>query len=123
MVKKIVSVVVVMLMALTAAASTHKVRVTCYQPTTSQCNYNPMVTADGSKINMKKLKNGALRWCAVSRDLLKHYPYGSKIYIEGHGWYEVHDTCARRYTRLVDILIHPSDKGFTKRDVTVKGEA
>lgn len=119
MIKKIVSIVIVMLMTLTCAAKSHKVKVTCYQPVVAQCNSNPMITADGSRINMNQLKAGQVKWCAVSRDLLKHYPYGSKIYIEGHGWYEVHDTCNKRFTNLVDILIHPTHKGFCKKDVTI----
>ena len=43
--------------------------------------------------------------------------------IEGHGWYEVHDTCNKRYTNLVDILIHPTHKGFCKKGVKISNKA
>ncbi len=128
MVKKIVFIMCMVMAAINCVANPnvtkeHTVKVTCYQPVAAQCNSNPTVTADGSKINMNKLKQGEVKWCAVSRDLLKHYPYGSKIYIEGHGWYEVHDTCNKRYTNLVDILIHPTHKGFCKKGVKISNKA
>ena len=47
--------------------TTH-VTLTCYQPVKSQCNNQPLVTADGSKINLHHLKRGRIKWCAVSRD-------------------------------------------------------
>lgn len=86
------------------------VMVTFYNPEPSQCSGNPLITADGSRINLQKLKNREIRWVAVSRDLLKKHPFGSKIYIEIKdrpdltGVYEVHDTTAPRHRNLIDIL-------------------
>lgn len=37
------------------------VTVTCYQPVESQCDSDPLITADGSKIDLKKLKNGEIK--------------------------------------------------------------
>ena len=37
--------------------SGHKVTATKYHPVKSQCSGNPLITADGSKINLGKLKN------------------------------------------------------------------
>lgn len=90
--------------------TTH-VTLTCYQPVREQCNSDPTTTADGSKINMKKLKRKELRWCAVSRDLLFLFPKGKEkiVYIEGYGKYKVKDLMNRRYTHHVDILQHPSN--------------
>ena len=90
--------------------TTH-VTLTCYQPVREQCNSGPTTTADGSHINLKKLKRKELRWCAVSRDLLFLFPKGKEkiVYIEGYGKYKVKDLMNRRYTHHVDILQHPSN--------------
>lgn len=50
------------------------VTVTCYQPVKEQCDDNPLITADGSKIDLHKLKQGKIKWCAISRDLLWLFP-------------------------------------------------
>ena len=39
-----------------AQTITH-VTLTCYQPVKSQCNNEPLITADGSKINLHHLKH------------------------------------------------------------------
>ena len=96
---------------------THKsitVRTTYYNPVSSQCSGNPLVTADGSKISLQKLKNGELKWVAISRDLLKQFPHGSKIKVvskkhpEINGVYEIHDTMGPKHTYSIDILAHQS---------------
>ena len=48
-----------------------KVTVTVYNPVMEQCDSTPLITADNSEIDLKKLKQGKLKWVAVSRDLLK----------------------------------------------------
>lgn len=87
------------------------VTLTYYQPVKAQCNSEPLVTADGSKINLRHLKRGRIKWCAISRDLLWLFPKGKqkRIYIEGFGTYYVKDVMNRRFTHMVDILIHPKD--------------
>ena len=89
--------------------NTTRVTVTCYQPVKAQCNGNPLVTADGSKIDLNRLRRGKIKWCSVSRDLLKLFPKGKpkKIWIEGLGIYEVRDVMNKRFRRRVDILVHP----------------
>ena len=97
-------------------------RVTCYQPVKSQCYADPLVTADGSRINLDKLKRREIKWCAVSRDISRMFPKGCKkkmIHIEGHGIYEVKDATSARLTNTVDLLIHPSHKPFYKRNVKI----
>ena len=95
------------------------VTLTTYNAVASQCDSNPFITADGTKIDMKKLKRGAIKYCAVSRDLLRHIPYGSVIHIEGHGFYEVRDTMNKRVNHYIDILQHKSQKNFKKSNVRV----
>lgn len=95
------------------------VTLTTYNAVKSQCDDNPLITADNSEIDMQKLKSGKLKWCAVSRNLLWAIPYGSIIYIEGHGYYEVRDTMNARYRHCIDILQHSSQKNFKKENIKV----
>ena len=90
---------------------TSHVTLTCYQPLVSQCDNNPLVTSDGSKINLKHLKNGKIKWCAISQDLLYLFPKDKpkRIFIEGYGLYEVKDVMNRRHKHKVDLLIHPKN--------------
>ena len=87
------------------------VKLTCYQPVKEQCDSEPLITSDGSKINLKHLKQGKIKWCAISRDLLWLFPKDKqkRIYIDGFGLYEVRDIMNKRFTHSVDILIHPED--------------
>jgi len=116
--KKCVLVALMMfLMNMTHATVTH-VTLTCYQPVKTQCNSQPLITADGSKINLHHLQKGNIRWCAISRDLLWLFPKNKpkRIYIEGFGVYQVRDIMNRRFTHRVDILIHPRDSKRVKLD-------
>lgn len=102
--------------------TTH-VTLTCYQPVKSQCDSKPLVTADGSKINLHHLKRGSIRWCAISRDLLYLFPKNKpkRVSIEGYGIYEVKDVMNKRHKHRIDILIHPKDsKRISIKNVKVK---
>ena len=90
---------------------TSHVTVTCYQPVKSQCDSKPLVTADGSSINLRHLKSGKIKWCAVSRDLLWMFPKNKpkRVWIEGMGIYDVKDVMNKRFSHRVDILLHPKN--------------
>lgn len=85
--------------------------VTVYNAVPSQCSSNHLKTADGSRIDTRALENGTLKWCAVSRDMLRNgYKYGDKIEILHadpliSGVYEIHDITAPRFKRHIDILM------------------
>ena len=99
------------------------VTLTCYQPVKSQCNNQPLVTADGSKINLHHLKRGNIKWCAISRDLLYLFPKNKpkRVSIEGFGVYEVKDVMNKRHNHRIDILIHPKNsKRISMEHVKVK---
>lgn len=85
-----------------------KVICTVYNAVSEQCNSDPGHTASMFKLDLKNpFKH---RIIAVSRDLLKKYPYGSKVCISGTGKYDgeyrVEDTMNKRYTARIDILIN-----------------
>lgn len=105
-----------------AQTITH-VTLTCYQPVRNQCNEEPLVTADGSKINLNHLRNNKLRWCAISRDLLYLFPKNRprRVFVEGYGIYQVRDVMNKRHHHRIDILIHPKDtKRISINNVKVK---
>lgn len=87
---------------------------TMYNPVTSQCDADPLITADNSKINLTKLAKQEIRWCALSRDLLKRwggpYDYGDTLTIYHpdsriKGLWVVHDTMNARWKKRIDFLV------------------
>ena len=99
--------------------TTH-VTITTYNAVRSQCDRSPLITADGTKIDHRKVKSGQQRIVAISRDLLHAIPLGSIIDIEGYGRYEVRDTMNGRFNHSIDILQHPSKKNFKKNNIKIK---
>lgn len=99
--------------------TTH-VTITTYNAVRSQCDSSPLITADGTKIDNRKLKSGEQKIVAISRDLLYAIPLGSIIDIEGYGKYEVRDTMNSRFNHSIDILQHSSKKNFKKNNIKIK---
>lgn len=96
-----------------------RVTVTVYNPVIEQCDSTPLITADNSEIDMRKLKQGELKWVAVSRDLLKNgkVKYGDRIKLECKdknlsGIYYVHDTMHPRWEKRIDILAHQDNRTY-----------
>lgn len=83
------------------------VSVTVYHPTAGQCDKTPLITASGKKINPKNPHSH--KWIAISWDLLKEFPFGTAVMIEGtviyDGIYYVQDLMAKRWKSKIDILI------------------
>ncbi len=89
-------------------------RATTYNPEKNQCDSDPLVTADNSLINLDLLKSGALRWVALSRDLLScwggRFDYGDTINVVSvskpqiNGEWVVRDCMNARYSNSVDFL-------------------
>jgi 3D (Asp-Asp-Asp) domain-containing protein len=88
------------------------VRTTYYNPVEAQCDSDPLVTADGSNIDLRKLRKGNLKWLAISQDLLPEYPLGTKVkitskkYPEISGVYVIHDVMNPRFRYSIDVLSH-----------------
>lgn len=87
-----------------------KFKATYYNPVQSQCDGNPLITATGYRINLRKLKKGELKIVALSRDLLKEYPYNSEIYVHQpvhlRGCWRVEDTMNKRFSNRIDFLAY-----------------
>lgn len=122
--RKVLFILLAMLMVVAVEAKkktiTHCV-VTVYHPVRSQTDSSPLVTSDGSKINLHKLKRGEIKWCAISRDLLWMFPKGKpkRILIEGLGIYEVRDTMNKRFDHRVDILVHPTNRKMMNKKLKI----
>ena len=44
-------------------------------------------------------------WCAVSPDLLRDYPFGTILLVQGEGFKCVHDVTARRIHNTIDLRV------------------
>ena len=111
------------LLSISTSAQSFRVKLTSYHPVKSECDANPLITADGSHVDLHKLKRGKIRWCAVSRELLRHFPKDKpkRIWIEGYGVYEVRDVTHKRIKNTVDIMLHPADRQVIyRRNVKVR---
>ena len=95
------------------------VTLTTYNATEAQCDNSPNKTANGTIIDYKKLKQGKLKYCSISPDLLWCIPMGSIIDIDGHGRYEVVDTMDDRFNYRIDILQYYTEKNFKKKKIKV----
>ena len=88
---------------------------THYHPVVSQCDADPLVTADNSTISLNKLKKKTIKWVALSRDLLTRwggpFNYGDTLYVHHvdpniKGTWIVHDSMNFRFRKRVDFLTH-----------------
>ena len=99
-----------------------KVKATMYHPVESQCDDDPLVTADGSIIDPYNVSNW--NWIAVSQDMLEKnggiFNYGDQVYISGthkDGLYTIHDCMNRRKTNQIDFLENIGTKQYKYTDV------
>ncbi|PVY41291.1 hypothetical protein C8E01_105220 [Pontibacter virosus] len=100
---------------------TFNVTATVYYPERGQTDGNPLITADGSRINPKNPKKH--RWIALSRDMLTRWGgnihYGDTVWVSGisedlDGQYIVRDTMNRRFRNRIDILVGRKDNIYGK---------
>jgi len=102
-----------------------EVDVTMYQPTLYQTDDTPNITADGTKIRIKKASE--YKFVALSRNLLKRwgggFDYGDFIYIKGtkdkDGVYQVRDTMNPKFVNYVDILESVTVKPYKYENVHI----
>lgn len=96
-------------------SANHTVRATKYYAG-HNCGW---VTADGSRINETRIKNGQDRWVALSRDMFKvhGFKYGDNIRVESdnphlNGIWKVKDLMGPRKVKSIDFLMPRNDKYF-----------
>ena len=114
-------------------------RATVYNAVVEQCDADPFITADGSRINKDKLEAGKLRWIALSQDLVddsykaKLHPglfkgkfkFGDTLRVESkrhkfmNGLWVVRDVMNRRYRQSMDFLIPLRGKRILGRDFKI----
>lgn len=88
------------------------VTVTAYNPTTSQCDSDPLIAA-----SMRKVRLGTI---AVSRDLFDQgWVFGRKVRIEGLGIFEINDLMNKRFTERIDIFMWDEGRArqFGKKNI------
>ncbi len=91
-----------------------EVTLTAYSPTHGECDPDPTTTA-----SMTKVRSGIV---AVSRDLFDQgWVFGKKVYVKGHGIYEIADLMHKRYSSRVDIFVPDTNeaKRFGVKQVKV----
>ncbi|BDQ37721.1 hypothetical protein SYK_20810 [Pseudodesulfovibrio nedwellii] len=88
------------------------VTVTAYNPTTDQCDADPLIAA-----SMRKVRSGTI---AVSRDLFDQgWVFGRKVRIEGYGIFEINDLMNKRFTQRIDIFMWDEGqaRNFGKKNI------
>ncbi len=97
------------------------VTLTTYSPTEGETDSTPHLTASGFKIDKENPERH--RIIAVSRDLKKKWPFGTKVRIKKagkyNGVYTVKDVMNKRYKNRIDILIGEDDKQTTINNVKI----
>lgn len=88
---------------------------TKYNAESSQCDDSPLITADNSKIDLRKLNRHELKWIAISRDLKKQFDFGDTVIVECdnprlNGEWIVKDVMNKRFTKRIDFLVPRKDK-------------
>jgi len=90
------------LIALTGSINAKIVYATAYTSTRSQTDSTPCIAASGA--NICKMHKRGIRTIAVSRNLLKRYPLGSRVKIENKT-YIVEDTMNKKWLDRIDIYL------------------
>lgn len=106
-------------------------RATTYNAEASQCDSDPLTTANGSVIDTNLLKQNKLNWVALSRDLIKcdyrnslypshghwqgFFEFGDTIVVSSesmphiNGEWVVNDCMNARYSNSIDFLFDPKN--------------
>jgi len=99
------------------------VDVTMYRPNTIECDSDPDITADGTKLHIPQASK--YRYVALSRNLLKRwggeFTYGDYVVLQGtdskDGIYRVRDTMNPKFRNVVDILESHNVKPYKYENV------
>jgi len=114
-------------------------RASYYNAQAGQTDSSPFRTADGSTIDNSKVKDGSMRWVALSRELIddsfRNRKYGNGVHWTGefkfgdtivvssesfpniNGQWVVHDCMNSRYSKSIDFLAYPGVRLFGGKGV------
>ena len=124
---------------ITKSCSVNIRRATVYHAVVSQCDADPLITADGSYIDTCLLNKGQLQWVALSQDLVYdeykaslhknlfkgRFRFGDTVYVSStkhsmmNGYYVVRDVMNRRYKQSMDFLMPIKGRRFLGRDFKI----
>lgn len=88
---------------------------TIYNPEEGQCDADPLITANNSRIDLDKLRRNEIRWMALSRNLLKRwngeFNYGDTVSLQSgdaaiDGLWVINDNMNARFKDRGDLLFH-----------------
>jgi hypothetical protein len=88
---------------------------TIYNPEERQCDADPLITANNSRIDLEKLRRNQIRWMALSRNLLKRwngaFNYGDTVSLHSgdatiDGLWVINDNMNKRFRDRGDLLFH-----------------
>lgn len=102
-------------------------RGTTYQPVAPQCDSDPLITSNMTRINLKKLKEGSQKLMAISYDIKRKYgfKFGDEFDIftkngDYLGRYVFCDHMNERIKNTADLMIHPSQKPTSYKGMVIK---
>ena len=88
---------------------------TIYNPEGRQCDADPLITANNSRIDLDKLRRNEIRWMALSRNLLKRwngaFNYGDTVSLHSgdtsiDGLWVINDNMNKKFRDRGDLLFH-----------------
>lgn len=92
---------------------------TIYNPEEGQCDADPLITANNSRIDLEKLRRNEIRWMALSRNLLKRwngaFNYGDTVSLHSgdasiDGLWVINDNMNKRFRDRGDLLFHRNSR-------------
>ena len=113
-------ILLILLFTFRVNAQQQKVHATVYNAVPAQTNSDPSHTATMFDLDLKNPYKHKI--IAVSRDLLKKFPYHSKVIVKGttyDGVYIIEDTMNKRYTNRIDLLINLEMRIGSWKNVTI----
>lgn len=114
---------------------------TIYNPVVEQCNENPTITGDGSKIDINNASKH--RWIAISQNMINceyratllkdttrfngKLQYGDTVWIKSpyekiNGWWVVRDAKNKRFSNSIDFLQTTGDGSLYNNDKLWSGK-
>jgi 3D (Asp-Asp-Asp) domain-containing protein len=97
-------------------------RASIYQAVPEQTNEDNLTTASGFKLDSSYV-HSKHRIIAISRDLLEHFPFGTRVKVTGankyDGYWTVHDLMNKRYVSAIDFLTDIGTPNTLYTDITI----